>query len=423
MWEVIQANKRKSILLIVGLGIVLALLGGAIGTYLLPHNPQDGIFFGVIIAMIIWIVMMLINLAGGEKILLATAGAREVKHDDAPQLYNIVEEMKIASGLPVLPRVYIIDSHVPNAFAVGLKPERAAVAVTTGLLGKLNRDELQGVIAHEMAHIVNRDTLFMTIAAVTVGAVVILADLFLRGMWYSSFGRRRSRDSGQLGAIIMVVSIVLAILSPLLAQLLYFATSRRREYLADASAAQFTRYPEGLASALEKIASRQSKKFSKSRALAPMFIVNPMAASGRGGSLFSTHPPTEDRIRVLRSMAKDTSLLAYEQAFRELHKGSGVFSPGILKTARQQEARPPSEEARKHDPQKSWREAKEILHKMNGMWVLACSCGLNIKIPPDYEEKSINCPRCGKTHQIPEEFFVVMAAAGLGQARKRRRKN
>jgi len=178
MWQVIRANRRKSIILIIMMALVLGALGGVIGYYLQPRYPEDGIFYGVLAAMIVWIVMLLISTAGGERILLATAGAHEVKYDDAPQLFNIVEEMKIASGLPAMPRVFIIDNHVPNAFAVGLKPERAAVAVTTGLMSKLNRDELQGVIGHEIGHIVNRDTLFMTMAGVTVGAVVIIADLF-----------------------------------------------------------------------------------------------------------------------------------------------------------------------------------------------------------------------------------------------------
>ena len=253
MWEAIHSNKRKSFWLIVLMAMILSALGAAIGSYAFAQNPEDGIFMGVLVAMIVWIVMLLVSFSSGDRILLATAGAREVKHDDAPQLFNVVEEMKIASGLPKMPRIFIIDSSVPNAFAVGIKPDRAAVAVTTGLISRLNRDELQGVIAHEIAHITNRDTYFMTLAGVTVGAVIILADLFIRGMWYSSLtrGKRSSRDSGQLQLIIMVISIIVAILAPILTQLLYFACSRQREYLADAGSAQFTRYPEGLASALE----------------------------------------------------------------------------------------------------------------------------------------------------------------------------
>lgn len=417
MWEVIEANRRKSVVLIAGMAIVLAALGGAIGYFILPQDPANGIFWGILAAMIIWIVMLLASFSGGEQILLATAGAHEVKHNDAPQLFNVVEEMKIASGLPVMPRVYVIDSHVPNAFAVGLKPQRAAVAVTTGLMSKLNRDELQGVIAHELGHIRNRDTLFMTMAGVTVGAVVIIADLFLRGLWFSGGGSRRrssSEGGGQAAIIMLVVSIVLAILAPLLAQLLYFATSRKREYLADASAAQFTRYPEGLASALEKISAGQSKKFSKSRTLAPMFIVNPMAASGGGGGLFSTHPPTEDRIRVLRGMTKGSSLLAYEKAFRQLHHNIGVITPGNLRASKEGGIRKSEVRAGEHNPQKNLRDIKDVLHKTAGYGILACACGLKMKIPPNFKHKQVKCPRCGRVHQVPIEFLAATIAAGIG---------
>ena len=412
MWEAIQLNKRKSAALIVLLALVLAALGGAIGFYLQPRYPEDGIFWGVLIAMVVWIVMLLVSTASGDRILLATAGAHEVKYDDAPQLFNIVEEIKIASGLPAMPRIFIIDNHVPNAFAVGLKPERAAVAVTTGLMSKLNRDELQGVIAHEIGHIVNRDTLFMTMAGVTVGAVIIIADLFLRGLWYSSLtgGRRRSssRDGGQGQIVIMVIAIVLAILAPLLAQILYFATSRKREYLADASSAQFTRYPEGLASALEKISAGQSKEYKKSRALAPMYIVNPMAASGKAVGLFSTHPPTEDRIRVLRGMAKGSSLAEYEKAFRTLHKNAGVIGANNLKASQEKGIRQPQDE--KHDPMKNLRDVKNVLHKAAGYGILTCVCGVKMKIPPNFEHKKVRCPRCKRVHDVPVELLAATLA-------------
>jgi heat shock protein HtpX len=417
MWEIIEANRRKSVALIFILGSVLAALGAAIGYFFTPEFPAEGVFTGIVIAMVIWIIMLLASYAGGEQILLATAGAHEVKHDDAPQLFNIVEEMKIASGLPNMPKVYLINSQVPNAFAVGLKPERAAVAVTTGLVAKLNRDELQGVVGHEIGHIANRDTLYMTMAGVTVGAVVILADLFLRGLWYSgmSGGRRRSSSSqggGQLMAILMIVAIVLAILSPFLAQLLYFATSRKREYLADASSAQYTRYPEGLASALEKISANQDKKFSKSRTLAPMFIINPMAASGKMIGLFSTHPPTQDRVRILRGMMKGSSLQAYEQVYRKLHQNEHLIgAPSLLHASQEKGIRKPSPEAQQHNPKKSLRDIKDILHKTEGYGILACACGVRMKIPPNFEHKKVRCPRCGRVHEVPLELLAATIIA------------
>ena len=411
MWDAIRSNKRKSFWLIVFMALILSALGGAIGSYLFSHNPQDGIFMGVLVAMIVWIIMLLVSFSSGDRILLATAGAHEIKHDDAPQLFNIVEEMKIASGLPKMPRVFIIDSSVPNAFAVGISKDRAAVAVTTGLMSRLNRDELQGVIAHEISHISNRDTYFMTLAGVTVGAVIILADLFLRGMWYSSLtgGRRSSRDSGQLQLIIMIVSIILAILAPILTQLLYFACSRQREYLADAGAAQITRYPEGLASALHKISSSQSENFSKSRTLAPMYIVNPLAAQGKSNSLFSTHPSTEDRIRILRGMSANASLKAYEQSFQNIHGGKSILGKTSLQDSRDQSIR--SAQDVKHDSKKNMRDVKDILHKAAGYGLLTCTCGVKMKIPKDTDYSKVKCPRCGITHNIPIEFLSAAAIA------------
>jgi len=410
MWEVIRRNKIKSVWLIILMALTLSFLGGAIGFYILADNPQEGISLGILTAMIVWMVMLLISFSSGDRILLATAGAREITHDDAPQLYNIVEEMKIASGLAKIPRVFIVDSSVPNAFAVGIKTDKAAIAVTTGLLARLNRDELQGVIAHEIGHITNRDTYFMTLAGVTVGAVIILADLFMRGMWFSSLGgRRSSRDSGQLQLVILVVSIVTAILAPVLTQLLYFASSRQREYLADASAARFTRYPEGLASALEKIAANQSKNFSKSRTLAPMYIINPLAATGKQNSLFSTHPPTEERVRILRGMTSSSSLLAYEQAYRQLHADQSIIDAATLKSAGEQDIR--QADAPAQNVKKGMREAKDILQQVAGYGLLTCSCGLKMKIPKETDHSTVKCPRCGKIHKVPPELLSAAVIA------------
>jgi len=302
MWEAVAANKRRSAWLIFILALLLAGMGGALG--LLFGGAPETAAYGVFIGLVVWGVMLLINMMGGESVLLASASAREVSHEDAPQLYNIVEEMRLAAALPAMPRVFIIETPVPNAFAVGLKPERACVAVTRGLLERLTRDELQGVIAHELGHISNRDTLFMTLAGVTLGAIVLLADFGIRSLLWGG-GRRRSsgnRNGGAAMAVVMVVAIALAILAPILARLLYFACSRQREYLADASAAQFTRYPAGLANALRKIAMQQDpKQIPVNRVVAPMYAVNPLAAAG-SASLFGTHPPTEERIRRLMEM-------------------------------------------------------------------------------------------------------------------------
>jgi heat shock protein HtpX len=404
MWELIQSNRRKSALLIVIMALVLAGLGLSIGWSI---AGEEGGFFGVAVAMLIWIVLLLVNFFAGENILLAAAGGREVTHDDAPQLFNVVEEMKIAAGLPAMPKIYIIDNPAPNAFAVGLKAERAAIAVTSGLLAHLTRDELQGVVAHELGHIRNRDTMFMTLAGVTMGAVILIADLYLRGMRFGG-GRSRSsndRGGGQAAAIMMVIALVFAILAPILAQLLYFACSRRREYLADASSALFTRYPAGLASALVKISGAQAGTLEVSRALAPMFIVNPLAANAESSSIFSTHPPTGDRIRVLRALTGDVSLAAYEAAFQQTHNGAGVLRAAGVQGATPVEARAAAPAAAAPpDPAQQWRAAQNLVQRTAGYFTIPCACGVNLKVPQNFGQPSVACPKCGAQHVLPPDI-------------------
>ncbi|MFC1683713.1 M48 family metallopeptidase, partial [Candidatus Zixiibacteriota bacterium] len=273
MWELIRKNKRKSIILFICMGCFLILLGYLVGYVFFP--PEGGIA-GVLIALFLWILLSVVGYFSGDSILLGVSHAREVSHDVHPQLYNIVEEMKIASNLPAMPKVYIIDEPAPNAFATGVKPEKSAIVVTAGLLSRLNRDELQGVIAHEMSHIVNRDVLFVTFAGIMLGSIVLISQVFLRSMWFTGGSSKRYRSGkktaggGQAQLIMVAVAIAFAILAPILTRLLYFAISRKREYLADASAARLTRYPEGLASALEKISSSKRLLPSANKVTAPM---------------------------------------------------------------------------------------------------------------------------------------------------------
>ena len=408
MWEAIRANKRKSVFLITLMGIRVGLLGGVIVGALFGAEDATGILIGIFIAGFIWFIMTLIALFQGKNILLAVAGAREVKHTDAPQLYNIVEEMRIAAALPAMPKVYIMEEKAPNAFAVGT-PDNAAVAVTTGLLSVLSRDELQGVIAHEIGHIKNMDTKFMTIAGVMMGTIVILADVYVRSMFYGSMmgGRRRSSNSqggGQLQLILMVVGIILAILAPLLAQMLYMACSRSREYLADASAAIFTRYPEGLASALDKIAGSHIKLESANRVTTPMYIINPtMKAHGGGNSLFSTHPPTKERVAILRSMG-GAGLNDYNQAYKTA-MGKDVIGTKTLRSAEELKLRgltAPETPQQKVDIKQQTRAATDILHKLNKFLFIPCTCGVRIKVPPTFAKETLSCPRCGNKHNLSE---------------------
>jgi len=234
-----------------------------------------------------------------DKIILRMNRAKEIKKEDNPELYRLVENLSITAGLP-LPKIYIIDEMASNAFATGRNPEHAVIAVTRGLLEKLDRTELEGVLAHELSHIGNRDILLQTVVVILVGLVVLISDWFLRWTWLG--GRSRdSREGGQLGAIMLLIGIGLAILSPFFAFLIQMAISRKREFLADASGALLTRYPEGLARALEKISTDRTPLRVANKAMAHMYIANPFKGR-KVAKWFMTHPPVEERIKNLRGM-------------------------------------------------------------------------------------------------------------------------
>jgi heat shock protein HtpX len=409
MWEAIRANRRRSAVLITGMAIVLLLLGGLAGSTL--FGP-DGAVIGVGLALIIWGVQLAIYATNASSLLLHGAYAKELQRDDSPQLFNVVEEMKIASGLPFMPKPFLIDDPSPNAFAIGSKPDNSAIAVTTGLLHRLNRDELQGVIAHEIGHLKNRDVQFMTLAAVMLGSIVILSEIVLRTMRFGGRGRSRRSDSrggGQAQLIIFAVAIVFAILGPIMAQLLYFACSRKREYMADASGAQFTRYPEGLASALEKISQASVPVSFASKATAPMFIINPLAASGGAGRLFATHPPTAERIRILRSMT-GASFADYDAAYRKA-KGSSVIGAESLRADQPQPIRAGSGAG----PIESRDDVRDLSYRTHGYLALHCNCGMDISIPEGYERNEIRCVRCGSVLPVPVASPLPARAEGQGE--------
>jgi heat shock protein HtpX len=262
--------------------------------------------FGLALALVVGVIAGLISYFAGDKMVLAASRAREITHDEAPVLFNVVEEMSIASGLR-MPKVYIVDDTAPNAFATGRDPEHATVAVTSGLLEKLDRDELQGVIAHEMSHVANFDIRYSMLVGILVGTTVLISDFFLRGLWFGGGGRgggRRGGDGGGQAQIIMLlVAIVLAILAPLFARLLQLSISRQREFLADATAVSLTRNPKGLADALQKISGDREVLEVANRATAHLYIVNPIKRfEKRSKGLFSTHPPIEERIEILRAL-------------------------------------------------------------------------------------------------------------------------
>jgi len=390
--------------------VVIAALLLAVGYFLGVAFFQNAIG-GLVIAFIVWAIMSLIAYFQGDSILLSLAKARKISSDDAPQLYNVVEEMKIASGLPKMPDVYIIDDPALNAFATGRSPEKASVAITSGLLQKLNRDELQGVIGHEMSHVKNRDVLLMSIAGVMLGTIVILSWYASRFMIYGAMtsGNRRSSSRNNSGAgtvIVLVVGLVLMILAPIAAQLIYFAISRKREYLADASSALYTRYPEGLASALEKLAASTGELKSANQATAPMYIVNPLHKEGRAATdLTSTHPPISERIRILRAMAGGASYADYENAYRQVHSGKSILSQQTVAGAagavgiRAASVSKPGEIAVSEKSAKT-REVSDMMLRLNNYRMVDCECGARWKIPPGFRDETIRCTRCGRTLKV-----------------------
>jgi heat shock protein HtpX len=412
VFELVRKNRNRSILLVGSMLVLFSAIGWVAGEMLQRGAGPAG----VAIAVVVGFFMFLVSFYSGGSVLLAAAGAHEVKKEDAPQLYNVVEEMVIASGLGSMPRVYVIESNAANAFATGRSPEVSAVAVTEGLLNILNRDELQAVMAHEIAHVKNRDILFMTLLMVMAGAIALIADVVSRYFWYG--GGRRSRSSssngGQAQLVIFIIGIALLILGPVVARLIFFAVSRSREYMADASSAIFTRNPEALASALEKIAGNVAgTKLPVPKVAQPMLIVGP--------ALFETHPPIEKRVGILRSLAGVGGELSYQRyanAFQEVTGARAGFVPksALQERSVQAAARVPVIGATRPTAAKVptgqqligavlggatgaafRREALDAVKKAAGYEVHACACGAKIKIPASYPGKAkVRCLACGR---------------------------
>jgi heat shock protein HtpX len=315
--DLIAANKRNSLILVIifclFVTIVAMVLGLAILAYLAPGSLQhvhvgQALLLGAVAAGMS-LLLSLLAYYQGDSMILAISHARPIEHQDDPELFNVVEEMAIAAGIP-MPRIYVIDDSAPNAFATGRDPQHAAVTITTGLRAKLTRDELQGVIAHEISHIRNYDIRLMLLMAVLVGTVVMLADFFWQVLRFSSpRGERRDRDSGKDGGggivalVLIIVAVVLALIAPLLAQIIQLAVSRQREYLADASGVELTRYPQGLANALRKIDADPDVLQVANRGTAHLYIANPIKKfEARAHSAFASHPPIQERIRRLEAL-------------------------------------------------------------------------------------------------------------------------
>jgi heat shock protein HtpX len=301
IYSQISSNKTKSFvimaLFVLFFFVVSYVLGRALG-------------YGLSLAGVMLIISGLMSFASyyySDKIVLSMSGARQIQKKDNPNFFNIVENLSIASGLPT-PKVYIINDPAPNAFATGRDPQHAAVAATSGILEQLSKQELEGVIGHELSHVKNYDTRLMGVVAILAGSLAILADFFLRSLFWGGIGGKRDNDRDNNNGLFLILGLVAAILAPIAATLIQLAISRHREFLADADSALLTRYPEGLARALEKIANDKNILKSASNATAHLFIENPFKTDTSRktksflAGLFSTHPPIEERIKILRSL-------------------------------------------------------------------------------------------------------------------------
>jgi heat shock protein HtpX len=301
VYEQIASNRRKTVALLVVAFVLLAAVGYAIGLVF-----GTG-WFGLAIAIALAVLLQLASYFNGDRIVLASTRAREVSPEEQPRLHNIVEGLAIAAGVPK-PRVWVVPEQAPNAFATGRDPEHASVAVTEGLLTTMDRIELEGVIGHELAHVVDRDILYGTIVATVIGAVVLLSEFFMRALWWGGIGGRRGNDRGGGAAdlFLFAIGFALIILAPLFGQLIRLAVSRNREYLADAQGAMLTRYPPGLISALHKLEAAPTAMRSANNATAHLWLNQPSRVEGDRMStmerLFSTHPPLAERIRRLEEM-------------------------------------------------------------------------------------------------------------------------
>jgi len=286
-YDQIARNKRKSIFLMIAIFLVFVLLG-----YVISMALSEGYFFIIMAVSIVFsLAYILISYYNSDKIALASVNARQADRQRYRQLYNLVEGLTLASGMP-MPKIYIMENSQINAFASGRDPKHAVICVTTGALEKLNKQELEGVLAHELSHIANYDTRFITLVAVMVGMISIISELFLRSLWFRSDKERKGN------AVFILLGVLLAILAPIVVQLVQLAISRKREFSADATAVKFTRYPPGLINALKKIKGDSPMRVNK--AVAPLFMSDPFRRKISG--LFSTHPPIDERIKVLSRM-------------------------------------------------------------------------------------------------------------------------
>ncbi|MBR1617110.1 M48 family metalloprotease [bacterium] len=415
MWHQIEANKKKTVLVILMMFILFGITGTAFGIYLFGDFHE-----GVLVLDAFLFIALIIMLITARKTAFMTLNKQmlvKCPQNSKSQLANVVKEMQIASGLSKCPEIYVLNSDVMNAFACATNEDNATIVVTKGLLKALNRDELQGVIAHEIAHIVNKDSAYLIYAGAFVTLIALFSNAACRCM-----PRRSSRNSN---ALVVLVAIIVLILAPLLTQLLYLLLSRKREYLADACAVQYTRYPLGLASALEKLEKNintfdDNFLFDNSSNKNPFVkasCIVPLKAQEEQDSIFSTHPSTYNRIKVLKAMTNESINRAdfggYNVAYYKINgkrdlipkksmenlkkiplRAAFVETSAVNSLANTSKINPKQEEFKKH------RQTQDMIWNLKNYIFIECDCKTKFKIPPCYKGTKIKCPHCGKFYDV-----------------------
>ena len=416
MWKQISKNKRNSFFVFLAMSLLLFVVGGALG--LSYAQTFENMLFSAVLTMLIYWLMIFF---GKRKSMPISVGANLKKCTKMTnsKLYNVVEEMSVAAGIGgSIPEIYIMDTPIPNAFASGFSPKKSCICVTTGLLELCNRDELQGVIAHEISHIVNRDTTYLLYASIVVSMITTMARMFAR-----SSGRRSRSSSGGHPAIFLIILIVM-ILAPILAHMFYFLLSRNREYLADACAVQYTRYPAGLASALNKISGNivsldselTGKSVFKDHPFFKASCIIPAVASSKDG-WFSTHPSTFNRIKVLMSMTNGADFDSYNRAYSAVTHKSPIIPQADVSSCEKTPIRvgepmvglvalnggvltPEIKKIEQEEKVERRRETEDMMWRYEGYSFIKCACETTLKCPPSFKGKEIECPHCKSKHVV-----------------------
>lgn len=379
---------------------------------------KDSVYAGIALSLFIWLFLLFIALIDGKRIILALNWTYKLPQDSNRILRNIVEEMSIAAGLPKIPEIYVIDAAMPNSFSTGMSPKDSAIVVTTGLLTALDRDELQAVIAHEIAHIANRDTSFMLIAGAMLGTITIITHLGLKMIFGHTMTRRNPIGNNvKLKIVIIALTLLLMVFSPIMARILYLFISQKKEYLADACAVQYTRYPHALATALVKISTSVFVLRDADKLTSSMYIVHPLdleveqkEAFSMFKNVFRTHPPTEKRIEVLEKMTC-ADFKAYNAAFSKTSpRKQTIINKKDLYNVKRIEIKKPERNYEtdvngRHiylasalaDMAERKREAEDVVWKAKNYIFKQCECGTKLKFPQSYKGQEIFCPHCGKT--------------------------